>query len=87
MANLMKENYHIQNRLAFSGEQNSYLIRAAESNRALAAKLAGAGEGGSIIALTLEPERTKKALQEAGIAEFIELDPFGVGCVTGHLKS
>ena len=68
MANLMKENYHIQNRLAFSGEQNSYLIRAAESNGALAAKLAGAGEGGSIIVLTLEPDKTKQALQETGIA-------------------
>ncbi|MGM0653588.1 MAG: hypothetical protein ACQES4_12525 [Bacillota bacterium] len=81
MAKLMKENHQIQDSLAFCGEQNNHLIRVAESNGALAAKLAGAGEGGSIIALTLEPERTKKTLQEAGAKEFIELDPFGAGVV------
>jgi len=88
MAKLMKANQRIQDSLAFCGEQNCHLIRVAESNGALAAKLAGAGEGGSIIALTLEPERTKKALLEAGAEEFLELDPFGPGVVlNGNNKS
>ena len=42
---------------------------------------AGAGGGGTIIALTLTPERTINALKE-GAEEFIELDPNAKGIVS-----
>ena len=75
LAYLMNQNHKIQSSLAFSGEQNEYMIKIAKENGALAAKLAGAGGGGTIIALTLEPERTKKALIKAGAEKLLELDP------------
>ena len=37
------------------------MIKVAKENGALAAKLAGAGSAGTIIALSYEPERTKQA--------------------------
>ncbi len=76
---LMNKNHEIQDSITDSGEQNNYMIRVAKDNGALAAKLAGAGGGGTIIALTLDPERTKKALVQAGAEEFIELDPLAQG--------
>lgn len=79
LARLMKENHLLQEQLAFSGEENNYLVRVAENSGALAAKLAGAGAGGSLLALSLEPARTIKALKEAGVRQFIELDPLGGG--------
>lgn len=75
LAYLMNKNHEIQNSLTDSGEQNLYMMKVAMENGALAAKLAGAGGGGTIIALTLEPERTIKALKEAGAEEFVELAP------------
>lgn len=41
----------------------------------LAAKMAGVGGEG----MTLEPERTKEVLREAGAETFVELDPFEEG--------
>ena len=79
LAYLMNKNHEIQNSLADSGEQNLYMIKVARENGALAAKLAGAGGGGTIIALTLEPERTIRALKEAGAEEFVELAPEAEG--------
>lgn len=64
---LMNENHSIQRALGGSGTQNDYLIDVARSHGALAAKLAGAGHGGTIVALTLEPDRTVKALRDAGV--------------------
>jgi mevalonate kinase len=55
------------------------MIRVAKENGALAAKLAGAGGGGTIIALTLDPESTIKALTEAGAECFVNLDPTADG--------
>jgi len=66
LGNLMNENHEIQRGLGGSGPQNDYLIDVALKNGALGAKLAGAGHGGTIIALTLEPDRTVHALREAG---------------------
>ncbi len=74
LGRLMNENHQIQDSLSYSGEQNNKLIEAALSGGALAAKLAGAGGGGTIIALTLEPERTRKALLEAGAEMVLGLD-------------
>lgn len=79
LAWLMNENHRIQDSLADSGEQNRKMIKVAMENGAMAAKLAGAGGGGTIIALTLEPERVKNALLEAGAEEFIDLDPQSAG--------
>jgi galactokinase/mevalonate kinase-like predicted kinase len=66
LGELMNENHDIQRSLGGSGLQNDYLIQIALDNGALGAKLAGAGNGGTIVALTLEPDRTVRALREAG---------------------
>lgn len=66
IGSLMNENHAIQRSLGGSGEQNDILIEAALNGGALGAKLAGAGKGGTIIALTLDPEATVRALEEAG---------------------
>ncbi len=49
------------------------MMKVARENGALAAKLAGAGGGETIMALMLEPERTMRALKEVGAEVFIEL--------------
>jgi galactokinase/mevalonate kinase-like predicted kinase len=51
LGRLMNENHAIQRDLGGSGESNERLIGAAVSAGALGAKLAGAGDGGTIIAL------------------------------------
>ncbi len=51
LGRLMNENHAIQRDLGGSGEQNERLIEAALRAGALGAKLAGAGHGGTIIAL------------------------------------
>jgi galactokinase/mevalonate kinase-like predicted kinase len=66
LGELMTENHTIVRDLGGSGEANELLIRVALENGAIAAKLAGAGAGGTIIALTLHPEATVKALVQAG---------------------
>jgi len=81
LARLMNENHRIQKRLGASGEENDRLINVALKNGALAAKLAGAGGGGTIIALSFEPERMLKALKAEGAAEVIHPVPSaGVTC-------
>ena len=85
LAYLMNKNHELQDSLADSGELNNYMIKVARENGALAAKLAGAGGGGTIIALTLEPERTINALRNAGAEEFIELDPYGDGVTVEYI--
>jgi len=76
---LMNKNHGIQDSLCDSGGRNNAMIRIAKRSGALGAKLAGAGGGGTIIALTPDPERTRNALAEAGARQFIELDPAGAG--------
>lgn len=79
LAYLMNENHRIQDSLSFSGEQNNYMIKVARESGALAAKLAGAGGGGTIVSLTLDPVNTIKALKQAGAKEFFKLDPYSMG--------
>lgn len=67
---LMNENHAIQQRLGASGETNDALIAAARNAGALGAKLAGAGGGGTIVALATDPERVIAALRAAGASEF-----------------
>ena len=78
---LMNKNHEIQDTIADSGEQNNHMIRVAKENGALAAKLAGAGGGGTIIVLSLDPAKTKEALVQAGAESFIELDPLAPGVI------
>ncbi len=62
---LMNENYAIIHALGGSGESLHQLVQVALENGALGAKLAGAGgASGTIIVLTLQPQRTLAALQE-----------------------
>jgi galactokinase/mevalonate kinase-like predicted kinase len=63
---LMNENHTIQRDLGGSGEANERLIRTALDHGALGAKLAGAGNGGTIIALHPHPEAMISALLQAG---------------------
>jgi galactokinase/mevalonate kinase-like predicted kinase len=68
LGRLMNENHAIQRDLGGSGESNERLIAAALDTGALGAKLAGAGDGGTIIALWPWPDVTplEDALREAG---------------------
>jgi len=75
MGRLMKENHAIQRDLGGSGESNERLIAAALEAGALGAKLAGAGHGGTIIALWPWPDATQleEALHEAGASAIYRL--------------
>ncbi|NMA94784.1 MAG: hypothetical protein GX974_01940 [Clostridiales bacterium] len=84
---LMNKNHEVQDSISDSGEQNNFMIKAAKNHGALAGKLAGAGGGGTIIVLTLDPERTIKGLKEAGAEEFIELDPFSSGATVAKVET
>ncbi len=66
LALLMDRNHVLVRDLGGSGEANEALIAAALAGGALSAKLAGAGGGGTIVALTLDPDRTIAALKSAG---------------------
>lgn len=68
LGRLMNENHAIQRDLGGSGEANERLIAAALRAGALGAKLAGAGDGGTIIALWPWPDSGpfEEALLEAG---------------------
>ncbi|NLG52087.1 MAG: hypothetical protein GX552_18415 [Chloroflexi bacterium] len=63
---LMNENHAIQRDLGGSGVANERLIKVALDHGALGAKLAGAGDGGTIIALNPHPEEMVAALRQAG---------------------
>ena len=71
LAASMNENHAIQRALGGSGEHNEMLIQAALKAGALAAKLAGAGGGGTIIALWPYPDRAplEAALRAVGAQE------------------
>jgi galactokinase/mevalonate kinase-like predicted kinase len=68
LGRLMNENHAIQRDLGGSGESNERLIAAALEAGALGAKLAGAGHGGTIIALWPWVDSTplEEALRDAG---------------------
>jgi galactokinase/mevalonate kinase-like predicted kinase len=65
LAHLMNENYAIIRDLGGSGESLDQLVACAREHGALGAKLAGAGgAGGTVILLTLTPEKTLPAVRE-----------------------
>lgn len=75
LGRLMNENHAIQRDLGGSGESNEILIKAALDNGAYGAKLAGAGQGGTIIALTDSPDEMGEALLRAGAKRVFGLGP------------
>jgi galactokinase/mevalonate kinase-like predicted kinase len=75
LADLMTRNHAIQRDLGGSGDANEALIAAALAGGALGAKLAGAGGGGTILALTFDPEKTEKALLDAGAEKILHPAP------------
>lgn len=75
LADAMNENQRIQQELGASGEACDRLIEVALKNGAIAGKLAGAGHGGTVLALTFEPERTAQALKEAGAGRILTPAP------------
>lgn len=66
LGRLMNENHAIQSEIAGSSECNEHLIRVARSHGAYGAKLAGAGQGGTIIALADNVGRMADVLLAAG---------------------
>lgn len=76
LGDLMNENHAIQRDLGGSGESNERLITAALSAGALGAKLAGAGSGGTVIALWSWEETAplEGALYEAGASQIYRLE-------------
>jgi len=66
LGELMNENHRLVADLGGSGPANEKLIEAARNAGALGAKLAGAGGGGTILALTHDPETVGRALKAAG---------------------
>lgn len=63
---LMNRNHAIQRDLGGSGDANERLITFALEHGALGAKLAGAGDGGTIIAIHPEPDKLAAMFQDAG---------------------
>jgi len=74
---LMNENHAIQRRLGGSGEANERLVAAALGAGAVGAKLAGAGHGGTIVALWTGADRAplESALRAAGAASIHRPEP------------
>jgi len=71
----MNENHAVQRDLGGSGESNERLIAAALEAGALGAKLAGAGKGGTIIALHADADYLSAKLEAAGAARIIRVKP------------
>ena len=80
----MRRNHALVRDLGGSGEAIDRLVEACEANGALAAKLAGAGLGGTVIALAEHPDRLETALGEYGYTRFLRpaIAP-GAGLETG----
>jgi galactokinase/mevalonate kinase-like predicted kinase len=75
VASLMNANHAIVRDLGGSGESNEELIAAALNGGAIGAKLAGAGGGGTIVALTFNPDQTIAALEAAGADSILHPAP------------
>ena len=78
-ADLMNRNHALVRDLGGSGESNERLIAAALTSGAQAAKLAGAGGGGTILVLTHDPARTTDALLAAGADRILTPQPVSAG--------
>jgi len=84
----MTENHEIIRSLGSSSEVNERIIDAALDAGAIAAKLAGAGKGGTVIALKPEPETLVDAFRDAGASRILYPVPSaGVRRETGGIPS
>jgi len=75
LGELMNENYAIGVELFGISEANDSLVKAALKHGALGAKLAGAGGGGTIIALHSDPKYLAGKLQKYDVKRIIPIDP------------
>ncbi|MEA2064146.1 MAG: hypothetical protein U9P14_10640 [Gemmatimonadota bacterium] len=75
LGRLMNRNHEIQKALGASGKVNDMFTDLALEHGALGAKLAGAGGGGTIIALHPEPEGLIEAFRKKGDYKVMYLDP------------
>lgn len=82
---MMNENHRIVERLGGSGPQNERLIQAARDAGALGAKLAGAGGGGTILAIAENVDAVREALLESG-ADIILFPEPGPGLQVSEVK-
>lgn len=71
----MTENHEIVRSFGSSSDINERIIHAALDAGAVAAKLAGAGKGGTIIALHPEPEEMVGPMKDAGIKTILYPEP------------
>ena len=71
LAEAMNENHRLVANLGGSGEPIDKLIGLAKEHGAQAAKLAGAGLGGTVIALTHQPEELEAKLRGEGYTRFL----------------
>jgi len=75
LAELMTENQQITAGLGGSGEAIDHLIARCVAHGARAAKLAGAGMGGTVIALTDDADTLQKGLESDGYTRFLRPSP------------
>jgi galactokinase/mevalonate kinase-like predicted kinase len=71
LGTLMDENHALVAKLGGSGDAIDRLIASCKANGALGAKLAGAGLGGTVIALTESPDDLEKELRALGYNRFM----------------
>ncbi len=71
----MNRNFQIIQELGGSGESIDRLVQECLDHGAKAAKLAGAGMGGTVIALTDNPEELQQRLSEIGYTRFLRPVP------------
>ena len=72
LAKAMDENHRLIAALGGSGEPIDHLIERCKHHGALSAKLAGAGLGGTVIALTEDPKALQAELEAEGYTRFME---------------
>ncbi len=75
LGELMNENHEIARELGGSGDANERLIACALDAGAWGAKLAGAGKGGTIIAVHEDPEYLCRRLTDAGAVRVMPVRP------------
>jgi galactokinase/mevalonate kinase-like predicted kinase len=71
LAEVMTENHALTASVGGSGEPIDHLIERCVENGAMAAKLAGAGLGGTVIAFVEEPQDLQRRLAEEGYSKFM----------------
>lgn len=75
LAEAMTRNYRIIQKLGGSGHDIDRLVQECLSNGALSAKLAGAGMGGTVIALCYDPAELQQRLTKIGYTKFLRPTP------------